>query len=81
MLEEKKCEPRSRSFTEPNGTLLAARPRENGLWPIQELRVYGRPGGRLGELILGFGRDIRGEVYALTSESIGPAGSTGRCTG
>ena len=68
----------SRAFTSPNGTLLSARPRENGLWPIQELRVHGRPGGRLGEFILGFGRDIRGEVYVLTSESIGPSGSTGK---
>ena len=68
----------SRSFTEPDGTLLVARPRGNGLWPIQELRVHGRPGGRLGEFILGFGRDVRGEIYVLTSQSVGPSGSTGK---
>ncbi|HYO11650.1 MAG TPA: PQQ-dependent sugar dehydrogenase [Thermoanaerobaculia bacterium] len=68
----------SRSFARPDGTLLVATPRKNGLWPIQELLVQGNPGGRLGDFILGFGRDLRGEVYVLTSDSVGPAGSTGK---
>lgn len=68
----------SRSFTQPDGTLLAASSRKSGLWPIQELEVQNRPDGRLGHFILGFGRDARGEVYVLTSDSVGPSGSTGR---
>lgn len=68
----------SRSFGSPDGTLLVATARKKGLWLIQELRVQGSPGGRLGDFILGFGRDLRGEVYALTSDSVGPNGSTGK---
>lgn len=68
----------SRSFAAPDGTLLVATLRTKGLWRIQELRVQRRPGGRLRDFILGFGRDLRGEVYVLTSDSIGPAGSTGK---
>ncbi|HEX7186027.1 MAG TPA: PQQ-dependent sugar dehydrogenase [Thermoanaerobaculia bacterium] len=68
----------SRSFATPDGTLLVATARKSGLWPIQELRVHGSPGGRLGDFILGFGRDSRGEVYVLTSDSVGPSGSTGK---
>ncbi len=69
----------SRSFSEPDGTLLVATPRKTGrLWRIQELRVQGRPGGRLGHFILGFGRASSGEVYVLTSDSVGPAGNTGK---
>lgn len=68
----------SRSFTQPDGTLLVAKSRKSGLWQIQEIQVQGRPDGRLGHFILGFGRDSRGEVYVLTSDSVGPSGSTGR---
>ena len=68
----------SRSFARPDGTLLAATSRKSGLWPIQKLEVQNRPDGRLGHFILGFGRDARGEVYVLTSDSVGPSGSTGK---
>lgn len=68
----------SRSFAQPDGTLFAATPRKNGLWRIQELQIRGNPSGRLGHFILGFGRDNRGEIYVLTSDSVGPAGSTGK---
>ncbi len=68
----------SRSFSEPDGTLLMATPRNNGLWRIQELRVQGRPGGRLGRFILGFGRASNGEVYVHTSDSASPTGNTGK---
>ena len=53
-------------------------PRKQGLWSIQEIRIEGRPNGRLGHFILGFGRDSAGEVYVLTSDSVGPSGSTGK---
>lgn len=68
----------SRSFATPDGTLLVATPRKKGLWRIQELLVQGSPGGRLGDFILGFGRDLQGEVYVLTSDSVGPSGTTGK---
>lgn len=68
----------SRSFAQPDGTLLVATSRKSGLWQIQELLVHGSPDGRLGHFILGFGRDSSGEVYVLTSNSVGPTGITGK---
>ncbi|HWN41291.1 MAG TPA: PQQ-dependent sugar dehydrogenase [Thermoanaerobaculia bacterium] len=68
----------SRSFSQPDGTLLVASSRKSGLWQIQEIQVHRRPDGRLGHFILGFGRDSRGEVYVLTSDSVGPSGNTGK---
>ncbi|MPZ89893.1 MAG: hypothetical protein GEU81_17955 [Nitriliruptorales bacterium] len=67
----------SRSFAEPDGTLLVAKPRDRGLWKLEELRVAGRPGGRLGHFVLGFGEDASGEVYVLTSDTTGPTGTSG----
>jgi glucose/arabinose dehydrogenase len=68
----------SRSFSQPDGTLLVASSRKSGLWQIQEIQVQSRPDGRLGHFILGFGRDLRGEVYVLTTDSVGPSGNTGK---
>ncbi len=68
----------SRGFSEPDGTLFAATSSRRGLWRMQELAVANFPGRRLGHFVLGFGQDAAGEVYVLTSDSLGPAGSTGR---
>ena len=68
----------STSFGQPNGTLMIAKARPKGLWKLQELDVEGRPGGRLGHFITGFGQDGAGEVYVLTSDTAGPSGTTGR---
>jgi len=68
----------STSFTEPDGTLLVARARPAGLWHLQELRVQGRPDGRLGHFVTGFGQDEQGEVYVLTSDTTGPTDHSGR---
>jgi hypothetical protein len=45
---------------------------------MQELRVAGTPDGRLGRYVLGFGQDLDGEVYVLTTENTGPTGNTGK---
>jgi glucose/arabinose dehydrogenase len=69
----------STSFGQPDGTLLVASSRpESRLWHIQELSVKNRPDGRLGHFILGFGQDMSGEVYVLTSDSSHPSGETGK---
>jgi glucose/arabinose dehydrogenase len=68
----------STSFGEPDGRLFVARPARGGLWPIQELRVAGRPGGRLGHYVLGFAQDASGEVYVLTSDTTAPTGESGK---
>ena len=67
----------STGFAQPNGTLMVARSRPQGLWHVQELEVEGRPDGRLGHYITGFGQDHDGEVYVLTSNTAGPSGTTG----
>ena len=68
----------SRGFTRADGTLFSATRAGAGCGRMQELRVANFPGRRLGHLVLGFGQDAAGEVYVLTSDSIGPAGNTGR---
>jgi glucose/arabinose dehydrogenase len=67
----------STGFGAPDGTLLVATPQENGLWPIQRLRVAGMPDGNLGRYLTAFGQGADNELYALTSENSGPSGDTG----
>lgn len=68
----------SREFIEPDGSLFVAKARKKGLWQIQELLIQGNPDGRLGHYVLGFGQDLQGEVYVLTTDMTGPTGSTGQ---
>jgi glucose/arabinose dehydrogenase len=68
----------STSFVEPDGTLLVASPRKDRMWHLQELQVHGRPDGRLGHFVLGFGQDMSGEMYVLTTDNTGPTGETGQ---
>ncbi|NLS79281.1 MAG: PQQ-dependent sugar dehydrogenase [Chloroflexi bacterium] len=60
------------------GRLLLAEPRAAGLWRVHELRVASNPEGHLGAFLLGMGQDLSGEVYALTTDNLGPAGETGK---
>lgn len=68
----------STSFGAPDGTLLVATPRKDRMWHLQELQVHGRPDGRLGHFVLGYGQDFNGEMYVLTTDNTGPTGETGR---
>jgi glucose/arabinose dehydrogenase len=68
----------SKGFAVPDGSLFAAEPRAQGLWPIRELAFLDRPAGRLGHYLLAFGQDTGGEVYVLTSDLTGPTGATGK---
>jgi glucose/arabinose dehydrogenase len=65
----------TRAFNAPDGSLFAAAPRSNGLWPMQELLVNGQ---RLNHVVKGFGQDADGEVYVLASTVLGPTGTTGK---
>jgi len=67
----------SRSAGTPSGGILVAAPNPDGLWEFQTIEIPGREGEELNEFLLGFGNDQEGEVYALTSLSLGPSGSTG----
>lgn len=67
----------SSAFTRPDGVLLVATPTEKPPWPVRQLPVAGTPDGRLGRYLLALARDNRGELYVLTSRSLGPQGKTG----
>ncbi len=66
------------NFEVNDGIILVAEPQPEGLWPLAELFITNTPDNRLGHLLLGFGQDAAGEVYALTTNSIGPTGTTGQ---
>ena len=68
----------SREFGTPDGTLLAATERKQGLWRMQELIVANHPNGRLNHRVLGFGQDTDGEVYVGATLNLGPNGTTGK---
>jgi glucose/arabinose dehydrogenase len=69
----------SRGFGTPYGSLLAAKPRQKGLWQIHELLIAPPDDdGRLGHFVLAFGEDAAGELYVLTTDTVGPTGETGR---
>jgi glucose/arabinose dehydrogenase len=68
----------SREFEEPDGSLFMAMPRKKGLWHMEQLRIATSPTGRVGHYVLGFGQDLAGEMYVLTTDQTGPAGMTGK---
>jgi glucose/arabinose dehydrogenase len=68
----------SREFEEPDGSMFVAKPRKKGLWQMQQLRVATSPTGRLGHYVLGFGQDLAGEMYVLTTDRTGPAAASGK---
>lgn len=67
----------STGFAAADGRVFAATQDESGAWRHSELSVAGRAGRRLGEYLLAFGRDSRGEMYILTQAASGPAGASG----
>jgi hypothetical protein len=63
---------------EPKGAIYQATPRAGtGLWAVQGLPIATNPGGELGHYILGFGEDLSGDLYVLTTDNQGPTGTTG----
>jgi glucose/arabinose dehydrogenase len=68
----------SREFEEPDGSVFVAMPRKKGLWHMEQLRIATSPTGRVGHYVLGFGQDLAGEMYVLTTDQTGPAGMTGK---
>jgi glucose/arabinose dehydrogenase len=68
----------SREFEEPDGSVFVAKSRKKGLWHMEQLRIATSPTGRVGHYVLGFGQDLAGEMYVLTTDQTGPAGTTGK---
>jgi len=66
----------SHSASVPDGIVFVALPAGQSTWAFEELR-FGPNDRSLGAYLLGFGQDLKGEVYVLTSERSGPTGSTG----
>ena len=61
------------------GAVYIAVPRSDaGLWTSEKVTFTDRPDGALGHYLLGFGQDLTGEVYVLTTDTLGPTGATGR---
>jgi glucose/arabinose dehydrogenase len=68
----------SQSFGEPGGrAFVVTERRDDFIWHFSELHFTNRPGGRLGHFLLGFGRDLDGEIYILASDRNAPQGTTG----
>ncbi len=67
----------STNFVLADGTLFAARENADGSWSQRELVIDGLLTGRLGRFILSLGEDAEGNLYLLTSENVGPVGSSG----
>ncbi|MBN1236627.1 MAG: PQQ-dependent sugar dehydrogenase [Methanotrichaceae archaeon] len=68
----------SNDFAQGNGTLLAATPSSKGLWSWEEIEIAESPSGRVDSFIRSMGIDDDGEIYLLTSDELGPTGSTGK---
>ncbi len=67
----------STSFRSPQGGLFVAEMAEQGLWDFEMVQIANHEGSKLNAYLLGFGQDMAGEVYVLTSLSTGPSGDTG----
>ncbi len=67
-------------FAPPRAEVYMGQSRPFGLWHMQKLRFTTSPNGELNHFLLGFGQDAAGEVYLLTSDSLGPTptGESGR---
>lgn len=59
------------------GGLSVATRSDQGLWDFEEVQIVDRENGDLGEFLLALGQDQQGEVYVLTSSSVGPSGNSG----
>jgi hypothetical protein len=63
----------------PGGVVYTAtRTSGAGMWPSEKVTFADRPNGALGHYLLGFGQDLSGEVFVLTTDNLGPDGTTGR---
>ena len=60
----------------PAGQIFASNPAGPGLWSFEKLPLKSFP-DNLGQFLKGFGQDLSGEIYALTSTLLGPTGNSG----
>ncbi len=60
------------------GALFVAGPCDGGRCGFSRLWLDGQPQGQPQDFVMGFGQDRFGELYVLTTGSLGPAGSSGK---
>jgi glucose/arabinose dehydrogenase len=67
------------SFLRPSGSVLVATEDAGGAWTFEQTSIVrdGSRGPGLDLFLLSFGEDESGELYLLTSRSLGPAGALG----
>lgn len=68
----------SASFETPAGHLFVGRESASGNWSRRGLIIEGDESGAIDSFLLGFGQGLDGEVYVLTTQVVGPTGTTGR---
>jgi hypothetical protein len=68
----------STSHEVPSGVVFISQPRSEGRWNFDEVKFRNTPTRELNSYLLGFGQDLKGEVYVLTTDNEGPAGHTGK---
>ncbi|MFD3000123.1 PQQ-dependent sugar dehydrogenase [Pontibacter toksunensis] len=59
------------------GEVYFSNPAGPGLWSYEKMELKSFP-DNLGQYLKGFGQDLSGEMYALTSDELGPSGNTGK---
>jgi glucose/arabinose dehydrogenase len=67
----------SQSDDEADGKLFISNPSSAADWGFQALAIKSFP-NNLGQYLKGFGQDLSGEIYVLTSAMAGPSGNTGK---
>jgi plastocyanin/glucose/arabinose dehydrogenase len=60
-----------------SGLFVAERPADGGMWPFEMVEVIHDVVGTRTEYLLSIAQDSQGEVYLLTSLSVGPTGDSG----
>ncbi len=67
----------SADFSSLTGKIFIATPAGSGLWIYTPLALKSFP-DNLGQYLKGFGQDLSGEIYVVTSSQVGPQGTTGK---
>ncbi len=60
------------------GKASQLQPSNIAMWSIQGIVISSNTNGRLNTTVRGFGQDLDGELYLLTSDNAGPTGTTGK---
>lgn len=61
----------------PSGSLFAATPSDEGQWETKEIEVSNMEKNQMSGYLLCVGQDNEGNLYALTTQNLGPTGETG----